>query len=163
MATIYNSDLSKELQQGAKLQLRDRMPSELAEKVVPVMEVNPKLLKTTNYLVAGSGSATSNTIATTPTDKDTYITNACLSMIKDATSTSTSTTLTITPFGQAAVSVLRIACATLTAQTDSLTQNWSNPIRLARGSNIIITHSSNVANILGVAAVQGYTEENITA
>jgi hypothetical protein len=46
MAQIFNSELKKQLIDGAKLQTsKDVIPSQLADKVVPVMEVNPKLLK----------------------------------------------------------------------------------------------------------------------
>ncbi len=44
-AIIYNSDVTKELRDGGKISLRDAIPNQLAEKVVPVMEVNPKFYK----------------------------------------------------------------------------------------------------------------------
>lgn len=44
MAEIHNSDLSKEIIDKAKLQLSfDKLPTQLAEKVVPTLEVNPDI------------------------------------------------------------------------------------------------------------------------
>jgi hypothetical protein len=43
-AKIYNSNLTKAIVDGAKLQISEGgIPSEIAEKVVPTMEVNPNL------------------------------------------------------------------------------------------------------------------------
>lgn len=165
MATIYNSDLTKELVQGAKIQqATDRIPSQLGDVVIPVMEVNPKLLRRVNVIkVAAAINATSSTVYTTPTDKDFYLTAGSLSVVKDATATSVASTLTATTDFDTGVSILRIATLTLTVQNDTQTQSWIPPILLKRGTNITVTNSTATGNVTAVACIQGYTVENVNA
>ena len=89
MATIYNSDLFKEMASaGALQQAVDKIPNQLAEKVVPVMEVNPKLFRRINIIKQDDlQNATSSTTYTTPTDKDFFLTNLNFSYIKTNTAT----------------------------------------------------------------------------
>lgn len=163
MAQIHNSDLSKELTDGAKIQVsRDAVPNQLAEKVVPVMEVNPKLLKRCKPLVAVSSlsNATSATIFTCDSDRDTYLTSAQLSIIKDATSTSTDISIKVmSPELTTSQSILRIRCLTLTPQNDSISISFPFPMLLKRGSIIAITSDTAVANILASATIQGYIDD----
>lgn len=164
MATIHNTDLSKELKEGAKLQqLRDRIPSELADKVVPVMEVNPKLLRRANIVRRSTASnATVATIYTTPSDKDFYLTGVAIAIIKDATSTSASSYISITIDGASQIFV-HIPELTLTAQTGQMALSLPTPIKVDRGTAITINNSTNVANISATGTIVGYTVENINS
>lgn len=160
MATIFNSDLTKEITTGAKLQTgRDIIPSQLAEKVVPVMEVNPKLLRRCNILkTATATNATTATIYAVPAGRPFYLTAATLSMIKDATATSTSTRLIVNVDGVSA-RVLTIEGMTLTADTQTLTINFPFPIKVDAGSNITVTNTTNVANITSTGVIVGYHDD----
>lgn len=159
MATIYNSDLSREIQQGARLQVRDRMPSELAEKVVPVMEVNPKLLRRINIVKSLLRvNQTISTIWTTDTEKDFYICAANLSYIKDANSTATTIQITAVIDG-ATVVVLGIPTLTLTAGSNSLHVAFPFPIKVDRGTVVRAGADTAVANISTWAQVHGYYDD----
>lgn len=166
MATIYNSDLSKELIDGAKIQVsKDKVPNQIADKVVPVMEVNPKMLKYVNVIKRASViNATSTTIYTTPTDRDFYLTSAQLSLIKDATSTSATSAIAVTLKGDStAVNILEISSITLTAQENAVANSYTIPILLERNTTIAVTNSTNVANIRASGCIQGYIDYTSSA
>ena len=164
MATIYNSQLTKELTQGAKIQVsRDSIPTQLADKVVPVMEVNPKLLRRSNIVKTGTANnATTTTVYTIPTTQDFYLTSATLSMIKDVTATSVESTLTATVEG-VDTKLMSIVGITLTVQDDQMTLSFPIPIKIDRGTNIRVTNSTNVANCKAIACIHGYLDEQSIA
>jgi hypothetical protein len=153
MATIYNSELSKEIIEGANIAIaRDRIPIELAEKVVPVMEVNPKLLKRCNY--SGASLGTAGTILTAALDRDTFITGGCLSICKIAADTGTNAQLRITSNG-VSFNILLIAGVTLTANNATVAVNLNPPIKADRGT-AITTIGANISVVGG--SIWGYTE-----
>jgi hypothetical protein len=164
MAQIYNSDLSKELIDGARIQVSsDYIPNQIADKVVPVMEVNPKLLRTSYpfTLLSSLANATSVTIYTCSTTKDTYITGATLSMIKDVTATSTGVSLNVMDDLTGLTNpIINIAGITLTANAQSESITISPPIKLRKGSNVTITSTTNVANVVAKAALIGFEVYN---
>lgn len=165
MAKIYNSNLIKELIEGGKLQINsDFIPNQLAEKIVPVMEVNPALLRKTNLIKAATlTNNTTQTVWTTDTIKDTYITSVCLAFIKDATATTTDIRANLTPLNQAEISVIRIPSITLTAHSGEVSITFPHPILLEKGVAQRISSGTNVGNILISAVYFGYTVENTTA
>jgi hypothetical protein len=164
--TIYNSELTKEIIDGARLQTGTSViPSELGQTVVPVMEVNPRLLRFANILKSATGNnSTSSTIYTTPVDKDFYLTGASLSVIKDVTATSVQTAINVVPIGFTTGSnICVLAGITLTPQTLAVSQNFNPPLKIARNTVIATTNSANTANIRAEASIVGYTVDNINA
>lgn len=164
MATIYNSELQKEIAKGAKLQQAvDAIPSKLSDIVVPVMEVNPKILKNVNYSMDGTlTSATSSTISTLPSNRDFYLTNAHIGYYKDASATSTKFTLTVVINGAETV-LLTLNGIPTTAQNNEIVISLNTPIKLDRGSLIRLRSSTAVANFTVYANVMGYLEQNSEA
>jgi hypothetical protein len=159
MATIYNSDLSKELREGGKLQVTDRMPSELAEKVVPVMEVNPKLLRRVNLLKnANSGGAF--TLYAAPSNKDTFITGLSLAFHQIVTDTLTQVSISVTIDG-AAIRLFLMPSTTLTINDQYAYLPFPTPIKVDRGTNISITVTGTVTQVW--ASLIGYQVDNINA
>lgn len=161
MAQINNSQLSKELIDGAKIQTSaEQIPTQLAEKVVPVMEVNPKMLRICNIVKRQTTTnSTSGTIYTTPTDKDFYLVSCSLNVIKDVTATSLFSTITCTIDGLA-TQLLMIGGFTLTVQDRGIAESFSKtPIKIDRGTNITCTNSTNVGNVTAIACIKGYTTE----
>ena len=158
MATIQNSDLTRELVQGAKIaQSYEQVPTQLAEKVVPFMEVNPKLLSIINIVKNNAAvNATTSTIYTTPPDRDFYLCTVSMSTIKDATSTSVVSQVLAFVDGVNTV-LLNIASITLTAQENCSSITFPLPIKIDKGTNITVTNSTNVANIRTNAVISGYT------
>ena len=167
MAKIYNSDLTKGIADNAKIQINvDRVPDQLADKVVPVMETNPRLLRIAKIAQSGAlTNATSATIYTVPNGVDLYITSACLSMTKDATSTSTVGTMrALTEDGIATTSdILVISGITLTAQHSNVCCSFDTPIKISGGNTVRIISGTNVANIIIYGSFTGYLVQNTNA
>lgn len=164
-AKIYNSKLTKELIEGARLQQQQgQIPSEIAEKVVPVMEVNPKLLRITNKVAFNSLSdGTSAVIFTTDPYKETYLTGCILAINKDVNATSSLSRI-ITTIGattSAALAVIRYESAT--AGEFHQVVNFSPPLLLNRNTAVSLTHATATASIDGTATCFYYEIDNITA
>lgn len=167
MAIIYNSDLTKELVAGAAIQqMRDSVPNQIAEKVVPTMEVNPFLLKKTNLIVNSSKSTTGNgTVYTTLTDRDTYLTGINLHMIKDVTCDTADGTACFVSFVQGGQTKYPVAISgiTLTAQNESRVVLFANPVKLDRGSVVQISGTFTAGKMIRNATIFGYTVETNNA
>jgi hypothetical protein len=166
MSTIHNSDLFKEFKEGAKTQqLRDVIPTQMADKIVPVMEVNPKLLRRINFVKrAASVNATGvNIIPATPTEKDTFIVSASLAYIKDATATSLSSYIQAVLDDGSIIELLDLPQLTLTASSGEISVSFPNPIKLKKGSAITVQNNTANANISTQAIVYGYYVENPNA
>lgn len=160
--TINNPDLKRELITGAGIQTAyDSVPSQIAEKVVPVMEVNPKLLRTINIVRRASAvNSTAGTIYTTPSDKDFFLCGVSLSVIKDVTATSIRSDINGFPEGDSVRELISIATLTLTVQDSSSSLFFNIPIKMARGTNISLANSTNVGNITAVGNIYGYIVDN---
>ena len=166
MATIYNSDLTKELQQGGKTQIRDRIPSELAEKVVPVMEVNPKLLrrcKVVKFLTGLNNSG--GTIYTPNANKKLYIVSAYLSWQKDVAATLTEIALRGTIDGVSNTKILSLSGLTTTIDSKSLSIAFPFPIEISQGGLVSLGTTGGVAagNVVWSVGFTGYEDELINA
>jgi len=166
MSQIYNSDLTNEIRDGAKIQQNvDTIPNQLADKVVPVMEVNPKLLRVVNFIVGGTSNTTGSTsIMTLPTDKDTFLTDLTLEVSKNVTCDSVYVELNATLKGGKAVQLAYLHFQTLTLTDNiNISKSFTVPIQLERGSQIAV--NGNFAAGASSRGVQlfGYQVENIKA
>lgn len=154
MATIYNSEHIKKIINELKLApSREKMPTELADKILPVYNINnPFQIKSKSNTNSNSTSAT---IHTTSTTADTYLISCDLSMIKDVTATSLRSALAAFPFEDNAVSdILVITGLTLVAQNGQVSKSFPIPFKLARGTNITLVNSTNVANVRCAGTIQ---------
>jgi hypothetical protein len=164
-AKIYNSNLTKELIEGARLQQNQSgIPSEIAEKVIPVMEVNPKLLRITNYSGLINGTATGNITAVTSATKETYITDLVISVIKDVVCDVTTGRIQLAAVinGQS-INLASIAVIALTAQNINLSISLVNPLKVDLGSTITFTGAFTAGVMSRSVVILGYTIDNITA
>lgn len=161
MAFIHNTDLTKELKEGAKLQqLRDIVPNQLADKVVPTMETNPKFFRRINIVKKNTvTNSTAGTIYTTPSDKDFYLCAINLTVSKDATATSLLSEVRIV-VDNLQVFPISIATTTTTTETKQASIVFNNPIKIDRGTNISGINSTANANISLTVNVLGYTVDN---
>lgn len=165
MAKIFNSNLTKELVDGAKLQTAfDKVPSELAEKVVPVMEVNPKLLRKTNLVLNGSRTASGAaiTLITPSSDKKTFITGIRLSVVKDATCDASSSDFSIrgTIKDGGSTVFCSLPLLTLTAQDSNIFVKFDpielEPTKVLNMDSLTFTAGSAISS----CNVYGYQIEN---
>ena len=138
----------------------DKVPNQLAEKVVPVMEVNPRFFRITDFFADGVlTNSTTGTITTVSAVKDTFITGADISFTKDATATTTYLNLKCYING-VNTTIATFLCTSLTADSQSKYIVFANPIKVDRGTVINVASSTNVANISFKAVVNGYTVED---
>jgi len=162
MANIYNSELTKQLIDGAKLQTgRDTIPNQIAEKVVPVMEVNPKLLRRTTIVRT---VATAGTIYTTPTNQDFYLTGVQYSLTKDATCDLATGRSTINAvIGGLATEIIGHVTITLTAYNQTITKVFDHPLKIDRGTNITCSITTTAGVCVRFFSINGFIDETSNA
>lgn len=168
MAKIYNSELIKEIVDGAKIQIAsDSIPVELSEKIVPVMEVNPFMLKKCNIVKRASNSTinSSGAIYTTPTDQDFYLCGYELSFINDATSQASSGEILATPREMLSSTFMgTMFNITGTSFAGTMSKDFNRPILLKRGDAITATiNGTAVGSAILNAMIYGFTVSNINA
>jgi hypothetical protein len=168
MTKNYNTTLSKEMADVGKIQTSsDRLPSEFADKIIFVADVNPKHSRTTNIIKRSKlDNNTSTTIYTVPaagTGQKFFLTGASLGLIKDATSTSTITRLNFTAIDGSACQLLEIPGLSLTAQSEMVSMSFPHPIEILPNSGITLTNSAAAANISASAVIMGYIVDNANA
>lgn len=165
MATIYNSDITKELRDGAKISLREAIPTQLAEKVVPVMEVNPKLLRRSTLIGDIDGrSATSNNLVAinNKTNQDIFITDIEFTNYQDATSDNIKTIITAVLDGKS-VNIFDRRKATTTAVNDFIFLSFHNPIKIDRATDVRYTHTFTAGASIFSIKIFGYIVDNVNA
>lgn len=160
MAKIYNSDCITGLQKNAGIQQNvDKTPNELAEKIVPTFETNPKMLRVCEIVLGSlAQNATSATIYTTPTDRDFYLTAANISNIQDATATSTASSLKVYPKGQTSQQVLMTIGSLGGVNSGTIANQFVPPILLERGKTIDLTNTTANANVKVNGSIVGYID-----
>lgn len=163
MATIYNSELTTNIVKSIKSSnARDNMPSQIAEKVVPVIDVNPMPKIYANIVkMATFTNGTTASLYTTPSDtREFYLTGCTISYQKDATSQATQIDLSVYPADfPNPTAVIRLAAITLTAKSDNMAVTFNPPIKLRQNSAVTINSDSGVANIVVKGSIFGYTKE----
>lgn len=162
MAQIYNSDLTKALVDGAKIQVsKEYPPQQLAEKVVPVMECNPALLRVINV---AKYAASATTIYTTPVDTDFYLTSAAVAITTAGANSGIGTITAVLRGEITAVQVVAVCADSAAAATvnacNSQSLTFVPPILLARGSAISSTSASTQTKVYSIT---GYNVYNVTA
>lgn len=168
MAKIYNSDCTKGLAQNAAIQQNvDRVPNELAEKIVPTFETNPALLRRDMILGFGSSTATGTITFLAPADnpvtKRTFITGFSFGYCKDAACDAGTglISINITPKGKAAnTRLIAFPVITLTAQSDTVTQTLLNPLEIEPNTSITSLTTMTAGVLSRCGTIYGYQIDN---
>jgi hypothetical protein len=100
----------------------------------------------------------SATVMTTASDKDTYLTGASLSFVKDITATTTAVSLRVYIEGVQR-RIIELSTLTLTVERGQTSISFPIPIKIDRNTNITIDSLTNVANFSINAQIIGYTVE----
>lgn len=164
MAKIYNSDLTNEIEEGAKIQDRmDVVPNQIADKVVPTMEVNPNMLRKINLIKANANTgAAAISLYTAPaatTRQRVYLTSVQAAYSKNAACDAASGVLYVTiAQGGATLPILALPHTTLTQENQAQTLTLPKPLAIDPGSAVILTASGAItAGVLSKAvAFTGY-------
>lgn len=144
-----SSELIKEIQQATKTPTMLGVPRTIGNTIIPVIEVNPKVVKTgavkTGYRTTSGGV----TMLTTPAAQDLYVTDVSFSIIKDAACDLATGPIQITgTINAGQVSLIEIAGITLTAQSNTQQVHFSHPIKMDRNTSISITNQTYTAGVM---------------
>lgn len=154
----YNTSLSQDAVRIFNTKGTDSLPPEVANVIQPVVN----LQRVTHIMDATSKSTSGGTdYFTAPTDKDFYVTELSLGMIKDATcdASNGSATIKLTVDGNAET-IIALPILTLTAQEQHVHVSLCTPIKIDRGSDVrmeTVTYSA--GSMTRTASVAGYTVE----
>lgn len=150
-----NISLSEDSQRIFKTKTGAHMESEVLGVITPVVPIspNPKIIKQNT-----ATNSASETIYTTPSDKDFYLVACSLAVIKDASATSTASWLQVYIEG-IATAILKIPSITLTAQTGYMVLPLPYPIKIDKNTAITINNGTAVANVLATGIIIGFTVE----
>lgn len=134
--------------------ITDAVPRQVVPTIQPVFEVTPSYAA---IIRDGARSTTgTTTLFTTPSDRDFFLTYAQITQSTDVTADNTGCELDVTVDGTLR-SVLQIVKQTTTA-TSGLTNRgtFAFPLKLDRGTGVVITHSFTVGASSIQASVQGF-------
>ena len=148
MATIHNSKLIKEI--------IDRVPLAIADKVVPVMETNPKILHEVISLHS-FGSATGTVTITPNANKIFHLQSVILSLIKDSTCDMATGNLSINTVVDGRTNTLMApSVITLTAQQIEKEISLNKILKLDKGSLITLDGAFTLGVCVRSICVTGY-------
>lgn len=131
---------------------------EVEDRIIPVI---PIVSIVEECSTGTCTDATSATVLTTPTDKDLYITSACMSAYASAAATATQFALSCTINGQASRRILIINKPTLTAGSWQTQNSFPTPVKPDRGTAVVITSNTNNTLFSIQASIQGYYVETV--
>jgi len=167
MARINNSQVIQKLIDELKLYpSKDAIPTELAEKILPVFQINSEEVTVNippaNIVRADNVTSATSTLYTTPSTGKFYLTNASLHCICADSGVNAIATgeIIITPKDSSAVNILEIALRRTAALAGEVVgvanaSNFQNAIELEPNSVISLTGGTNVN---AVGSIVGYTE-----
>jgi hypothetical protein len=139
----------------------DKIPTKIADEIVPIVNVTPQMNRITNITGSVSKNVTgSATIITTSSTLDTYIESYSISYIKDATCDQAigAGAFIQATVGGTSIFLGTISTLTLTAQETMVTHTLAHPIKIDRGTTVLITGSSYSVGLCSRSGcVQGYT------
>jgi len=166
MALINNQAVLQKLVDELRLYpAKDKVPSELADKILPVFQINSELIevspayaniiRTERRLVAGS-----TTLYTTSATGDFFLTNIILQVFNDAPSAAHagSGKITINVDGVAqSIAFIEVDTDPQAGWAPIVTLNLQNPILIDKATNIVLTSVG--AGIIANGTIVGYTKD----
>lgn len=138
--------------------LQDVIPDYVKGDVQPVAEVDKPYVTISRS--SSTAATTSASIYTTPADKDFYLTNFSISIIKNATcDLATGSYLMTAIIDGQTIQLVRLPMLTLTAQEASISVDLDKPMKLDRNSIIGLSSASFTAGaFVRAGTIQGYTD-----
>jgi len=162
MVENRNQEIVKQIAQAGGLEMSDGMPSAITNSYVPVIEVNPRVVKmqdkTFNNDITASGGGT--IMSNQGAGVNFILKNITLAIIKDATCDTADGVVGINgTVGGVSIRLITLPCLTLTAQEQSLTLNFGAGLKLDAGSTITFTSNTFTAGKFSRSGlVSGYIE-----
>lgn len=161
MAKINNTDVIQKLVDELNLQVgSDIIPNETADKILPVFQINSDVVEvsapTANIVRSGTAGGGSATIYTTPSTGEFYLTNVHFSISADSIASDATGEMTIDIDGTTQ-DLIKTKMISGSTQTENISLNLQNPIKIDAGSNIVI--STTLATLDVEATIVGYTQD----
>jgi len=155
MTTIHNSKIQERILREAKIQLSvDSVPTQLAEKVVPVLISNPVQEV---FVKRGTASdSTSATIYTASTTKRTYLTGMLITLTKDDSNTGKLSNIGVTLKTGLFSFIGYIRYRPSNAAEYQQSVFFSEPLEIEPGSGVILNNQSATASIDTTGVIFGY-------
>lgn len=140
---------------------RESIPSQFSDKIIYVVDVNPKHARRCN-IVLDASKATTGTLAgyTTPTDKDFFLIGVSYAWTSNAAADNVQAFISLSTEESNAKSVISLKKETLTAYTTDGFMSFNPPILLKKGSSINLIQSFTVGASTLTAGIVGYTVDN---
>ncbi len=162
MAKIQRNQVIQAIQNELQLSANaDVIPSQTEEKLRVTYDVSDKYRKPFSQYGILENS-TSQTIFTTSSNEDTYITSVTLNITKNATAVAREFYLRATNYYTNSVQHLLSAFfLTLTATNQTLTLNFSTPFRCKRGTVVNLITENATGEVYMTASVAGFTTDII--
>lgn len=162
MAEIIRSESIDKLTDALGLQVSQGIPKQLGNQIIPVCEVNPFLLKTTNLMkVANSAVTGSTTLHTVKTGNiRTFATAINISFMYDAAADNVAVDVDFILVDGASAS-FRFPKLTLTATTKDVFITFPNPLELKKGSLVRVISNYTVGAGTRSATLIGYEEVQV--
>lgn len=157
MVETQSSELSKEILNASKVS-GHLVPRNLAGQIVPVIEVNPKIVKDARVASSVVSDATSGSILVANALQDVYICSAMLTVVKDGANTSDYARITCTQ-GGAIRTILQIALIPSTVGSDALTISFPHAIKIDRNTAVNIGMTNGTASIDAYGSISYFVDE----
>lgn len=160
---MFNQTASVQIDDNIKTDLILKEGTDIIPKIVkpdiqPCYEVNRRVA---NVVRSGSFTASgTNTIFTTPTNRDFFMTGITLSICKDATCDIASGRIAITAnVGGTSRDLIAISVLTTTAERDTISLEFAVPVKIDRSAAIATGGNTTFAagNLVRSVTIYGYT------
>jgi len=160
MAKILSSSVIQRAVAGLFLDQNDKIPSETLDKVQLTYDLNPNFA---NVVSSSNTTITGDiTIYTTPTARDFYLQSIIASYVKDATcdlSTGGNIIVSGTAGGISRRFVV-FPVITLTAQSQMVSIVFPKPIKLDKGTTIIMSGGFSVGVLVKSCQITGFEDSS---
>jgi hypothetical protein len=160
MVQIKNNQTIKEIISGANIQTHEEYPIELGKTVVPTMEVNPKMVASCNIARSSGNVTTTGTITgvyTTPTDKDFYLCSLDCIAVEGVTCDVATGSLSVQVIvGGKSINLITLPVLTLTSSLLTKTISYAIPIKIDRGTAIVMTGTFTAGALSRSFSLTGY-------
>ena len=162
MVDIQSKEVIDKISDELKIQPSLEIPRQLGKDIQLAYEVNPRIL--TNLAVTLDRAASGGlTIFTTDTERDTYITGVIHTFSKDVACDVASgvNKITVEDVSGLSFAISEIAILTLTAEAETVHATLKHPIKLKKGSLVLLGGNNSFAAGLFSRAVTviGYTTD----
>lgn len=159
MVNVYNTSVFNEALKFLNVRDAQFFDNNIGNKLNLVYQI-PILSQQNRYITATSTG--SQTIYTTPAEKDFYLTSATVSIIKDATcDMATGAVVILVTVNGVQSAVIGISTLTLTAQSDSVSVSFKYPIKIDRSSTVVMGGTFTAGACVRTGCITGFLSDTL--